>query len=122
MSNGSTFKPHPQRKGNQQHPQSPELMDSSKMSGDAMKVQHVLEVMNMTASEYQSVLGMFRRFGVETSALLSVKRRWFVCFDTPQCAVRAINVVRDNRFKLRRIDCNQDDVEMLKNNVPPPMR
>jgi len=98
------------------------MLDSSLSSHDAVKVRHVLEVLGMSAAEYQAVLGLFRRFDIETSALLSVKRRWFVCFDTAELAVHAINVVRDSQFKLRRIDCNVDDVEMLKNNVPPPLR
>jgi len=124
MNGATAFKPHPPSSSGfaKQNGANPAMMDSSMMSSDAVKVQHVLEVINMTASEYQAVLVLFRRFGVETSALLSVKRRWFVCFDSAAVAVRAINVVRDDRFKLRRIDCNPKDVEMLKNNVPPPMR
>lgn len=121
MNGASSFQPHSSRK-QVSNPQSPELMDSSRISSDASKVQHVLEVINMTAVEYQSVMAMFRRFGVETNALLSVKGRWFVCFDSSHGAVHAVNTVRDNKFKLRRIDCNAKDVEMLKNNVPPPMR
>lgn len=120
----SSFQPHPpvQRPQRDVRTVSPEMMDSSLYSPDALKVQHVLEVVGMSAAEYQSVLGLFRRFDIETSALLSVKRRWFVCFDTAELAVHAINVVRDGQFKLRRIDCNVADVQMLKNNVPPPLR
>jgi len=86
------------------------------------RVCHVLEVLNMSAGDHQSVSVLFRSFEMHFQTLMSVEGRWFVCLDDERAAMKALNVVRDEsgRFQLRRIDCNARDVQMLKNNVPPP--
>jgi len=97
-------------------------LDSSQRPVDAERVSHVLEVLNMTAGDHQSVSMLFRSYDMEFQTLMSVKRRWFVCMDDERRAMHALNVVKHTRFQLRRIDCNARDVQMLKNNVPPAMR
>merc|ERR1712087_137728 len=72
--------------------------------------------------DHQAVSVLFRGFGMQFQTLMSVKRRGFVCLEDEGRAMKALNVVKDRRFELRRIDCNARDVQMLKNNVPPPMR
>ena len=91
---------------------------------DADKVRHVLEVFNMTPADYQRVSGIFKHFKIDTfvNSLICVKKRWFVVFDCAKSAVDALNIVKNDRFKLKRIDLNVKDVQMLKNNVPPPLR
>ena len=115
------FQPHAHIK--QQKPMDPVYMDSSQpFCDDAEKVKHVLEVLNMNPTDYGTVSKLFRDFKVEFNTLVCVKKRWFVIFDHSSTAIDAINIVKDSQFKLRRIDTNPNDVEMLKNNVPPPMR
>merc|ERR1712129_658269 len=97
-------------------------MDSSVRVVDAEKVGHVLEVLGMSAGDHQSVSVLFRGFEMEIQTLMSVNGRWFVCLDDERLAMKALNVVKHQRFELRRIDCNARDVQMLKNNVPPPLR
>merc|ERR1712176_572924 len=80
----------------------------------------MLEVLNMTASDYQSVSMMFRRSKIEFVDIRSVQKRWFVIFDQTKTAINALNTVKDNQFKLKRIDINPNDVKMLANNVPKP--
>eukprot|EP00483_Globobulimina_turgida_P009750 UN09769 len=96
-----------------------ELDSSQPLCDDGEKVRHVLEVLNMRQTDIQNVTAIFRHFKIEFNTLISVQKRWFVIFDYPQTAVNALNIVKNNRFKLRRIDTNVDDVKMLKNNVPP---
>lgn len=88
---------------------------------DADRVCHVLEVLNMSAGDHQSVSVLFKREGMHFQTLMSVSGRWFVCLDDERAAMKALSVVKDEsgRFQLRRIDCNARDVQMLKNNVPP---
>eukprot|EP01084_Bolivina_argentea_P308788 534039_1 len=88
---------------------------------DSDKVRHVLEVLNMKYNDMQYVTGCLRHFNIQFNTLISVQKRWFVIFDYPQTAANALNIVKNNKFKLRRIDTNIDDVKMLKNNVPPPI-
>merc|ERR1719242_1636496 len=100
-------------------------LDSSQTACmDADKVRHVLEVFNMTPADYQAVSSIFKHFKIDSfiNSLICVKQRWFVVFDCAKSAVRALNVVKNDRFKLKRIDLNVNDVQMLKNNVPPPLR
>merc|ERR1712228_913124 len=101
-----------------------ELDSSQRACMDAEKVRHVLEVFNMTPADYQRVSSIFKHFKIDSfiNSLICVKKRWFVVFDCAKSAVRALNVVKNDRFKLKRIDLNVRDVQMLKNNVPPPLR
>jgi len=99
-------------------------MSSSSRPMEAERVSHVLEVLNMSAGDHQTVSVLFRSFEMHFQTLMSVKGRWFVCLDDERLAMKALNVVKDpqGKFQLRRIDCNARDVQMLKNNVPPAMQ
>ena len=115
------FQPHAHIQ-QQQKAMDPVYLDSSQpFCNDAEKVKHVLEVLNMNLSDYGTVSKLFRDFKVKFKQLISVEKRWFVIFDHSSTAIDAINIVKDSQFKLKRIDTNPNDVEMLKNNVPPPM-
>merc|ERR1712129_2900 len=101
-----------------------EAMTKQRMCVDADKVRHVLEVFNMTPADYKRVSGIFKHFKIDSfvNSLICVKQRWFVVFDCYKSAVNATHVVKDKQFKLKRIDLNKSDVQMLKKNVPPPSR
>ena len=85
-----------------------------------MKVGHILEALNMKHAEYQSVCTTLRRYGIEFETLLSVNKRWFICFDGHHTALKALHTVKSDTFKLKRVDCHPQDVQLLKDSVPPP--
>ena len=102
-------------------PDTMHLFDSSFSLPDAEKVSHILEVMHMDTSDYQTVVQIFRRYGFKNAILLPVKHRHFICFDSHECAVAALNHIKHKRFKFKRVDCDIYDINMLKFVVPPPL-
>lgn len=89
---------------------------------DVIKVQHVLQVLCGRPSDHQAVLALFERFNMEISGLFVFRNRWFVCLPSAEWALYAVNVVREEHFKLSRVDTNINFVEMLKDIVPPPSK
>ena len=88
------FQPHAHIQQQQAKPMDPVYLDSSQpFCNDAEKVKHVLEVVNMTYTDYGTVSKLFRDFEVKFNTLISVEKRWFL-FDHSSTAIDAINIVK----------------------------
>lgn len=93
---------------------------NSMVHPDAMKVQHVVEVVCARGSNPKAIMALFKRFDIQITSLLRAGHRYFACLLSAKWALHAVNVIRDAHFKLKKIDCDPNDIKLLKNKIPPP--
>lgn len=89
-------------------------------NSDLLKVQHVLRLLCEFSTDYFVITALFAKYDIKLIGATTVNRKWFAFFVSADEALRALNVVREKRFKLRKLNSNMIEVLRLKDIAPPP--